>query len=166
MCMKACLCSCSSLRTPSDGKGLSHRKFGVAGKRSEASSKLCSATPLDCGQILHSAQQSANLVYTIASSDVQAAGAAKAIFGPLCSVGQLLMIVRIVLTWYPEIDQEKFPWFVACAPTEPILGPTRKLIPPAFGVDISPIVWVGLLSLTNEIFLGPQGILSLVEKQG
>ncbi|KAF5840218.1 hypothetical protein DUNSADRAFT_17435 [Dunaliella salina] len=34
------------------------------------------------------------------------------------------------------------------------------------GVDISPIIWVALLSFFNEILLGPQGLLVLVERQG
>lgn len=34
------------------------------------------------------------------------------------------------------------------------------------GVDISPIVWVGLLSFINETVLGPQGILSIIQREG
>lgn len=34
------------------------------------------------------------------------------------------------------------------------------------GVDISPIIWVALISFFNEILLGPQGLLILVERQG
>jgi YggT family protein len=42
--------------------------------------------------------------------------------------------------------------------------PVRELIPPAFGVDISAIVWVGVLSFMREVLTGTQGILALVEK--
>ena len=30
---------------------------------------------------------------------------------------------------------------------------------------MSPIVWVALLSFTNEILLGPQGILNLLQRK-
>ena len=31
---------------------------------------------------------------------------------------------------YAQLDGNKFPWALAVAPTEPVLGPTRRLIPP------------------------------------
>jgi YggT family protein len=73
-----------------------------------------------------------------------------------------LFIVRIVLTWYPQVEATKFPFSLAVLPTEPLLGPTRRLIPPIGGVDISPIVWVGLISLIREILLGQQGLLTMI----
>ncbi|KAK9823207.1 hypothetical protein WJX72_001096 [[Myrmecia] bisecta] len=75
------------------------------------------------------------------------------------------MIVRIVLSWYPQLDGKQLPWSIAVFPTEPILGPTRKVIQPVGGVDISPIVWVAVLSFLNEILLGPQGILNLLQRK-
>lgn len=49
---------------------------------------------------------------------------------------------------------------------EPLLVPTRKLVPPFNGLDVSPIVWVALLSFLSEILTGPQGILSLIARKG
>ncbi|KIZ05778.1 hypothetical protein MNEG_2177 [Monoraphidium neglectum] len=69
------------------------------------------------------------------------------------------------MTWYPSIDGTKLPWLVAYGPTEPILKATRKVIPLVGGVDVTPIVWVGLISFLNEILLGPQGILMLIQRQ-
>jgi len=54
------------------------------------------------------------------------------------------------------VNGKKLPWSVAVLPTEPVLGPTRKLIPPVGGVDIAPIIWFAFLSFTNEILVGPQ----------
>ena len=34
------------------------------------------------------------------------------------------------------------------------------------GVDISPLVWVGILSFISEVVTGPQGLLSIIEKKG
>ncbi|GMH45959.1 hypothetical protein BSKO_13923 [Bryopsis sp. KO-2023] len=104
-------------------------------------------------------------LYTLAALDAQTASALSTFLSPTLAVGQVLMIVRIVLTWYPELDTEKFPWVIAFAPTEPVLAPTRKVVPPAFGVDVSPIIWVGLFSFVNEVLLGPQGILNLIQRK-
>lgn len=73
----------------------------------------------------------------------------------------LLFIFRIVLTWYPQVDMAKFPFNFVYAPTEPFLGFTRKVIQPIGGVDISPIVWVGIVSLAREILLGQQGLITM-----
>lgn len=56
----------------------------------------------------------------------------------------------------------ELPWSIAYLPTEPLLEPTRRLIPPVGGVDVSPIVWLALISLLNEVLLGPQGLLVLI----
>uniref|UniRef100_A0A7N0UJ02 Uncharacterized protein n=1 Tax=Kalanchoe fedtschenkoi TaxID=63787 RepID=A0A7N0UJ02_KALFE len=47
----------------------------------------------------------------------------------------------------------------------PILVITRKVIPPVGGVDVTPVVWFGLLSFANEILVGPQGLLVLLSQQ-
>ena len=50
-------------------------------------------------------------------------------------------------------------------PTEPLLKPTRAMIPPVGGVDVSPIVWVMTISFMNEILLGKQGLLVLLSNK-
>lgn len=72
-----------------------------------------------------------------------------------------LFIFRIVLTWYPQVDVQKFPFSWVYQPTEPFLKPTRAIVPPIGGVDISPIIWVGLVSLLREVLLGQQGIITM-----
>lgn len=72
-----------------------------------------------------------------------------------------LFIFRIVLTWYPQVNLNSIPFNLVSWPTEPFLVPTRKLIPPIGGVDITPIVWVGVVTLIREILLGQQGLLTL-----
>ena len=74
----------------------------------------------------------------------------------------LLFIFRIVLTWYPQVDLTQMPFKLIALPTEPFLVPTRKLITPIGGVDITPIVWVGIFSLLREILLGQQGLLTMM----
>lgn len=74
----------------------------------------------------------------------------------------LLFIARIVLSWYPQIDLDKFPYSWIKIPTEPFLAPTRKIVQPLGGVDITPIVWIGIFSLLRELLLGQQGILTMM----
>ncbi|HEY9762366.1 MAG TPA: YggT family protein [Trichocoleus sp.] len=74
----------------------------------------------------------------------------------------LLFIIRIVLTWYPQAEVNKFPFNLVYWPTEPFLIPVRKLVPPIGGVDISPIIWVGIVSLLRELLVGQQGILKML----
>ncbi|MEM1368123.1 MAG: YggT family protein [Cyanobacteria bacterium P01_H01_bin.15] len=72
-----------------------------------------------------------------------------------------LFILRIVLTWYPQVELAKFPWSLVALPTEPLLAPTRRVVPPLGGVDISPIIWVGIISLVREFLVGQQGLLTM-----
>ena len=88
------------------------------------------------------------------------------IVGPLLAAMTFLFIFRIVLTWYPQIEQTKLPFSLAVMPTEPLLAPTRKLIPPIGGVDITPIIWVGIFSLVREILLGQQGLITMAIAAG
>jgi len=74
----------------------------------------------------------------------------------------LLFIFRIILTWYPQVNLNRLPFNLIAWPTEPFLVPTRKLVPPIGGVDISPIIWVGIVSLLREILLGQQGLLRMI----
>jgi YggT family protein len=73
-----------------------------------------------------------------------------------------LFIFRIVLTWYPQLDLNRFPFNIVAWPTEPFLIPLRKIVPPIGGVDITPIIWVGIFSLVRELLIGQQGLLTLL----
>jgi YggT family protein len=86
--------------------------------------------------------------------------AAHLALGLLLGGWTLLFLFRIVLTWYPAIDLSKGPMRLIGAPTEPLLALTRRLIPPIGGVDVTPVVWVGLLSLLRELVVGQQGLLT------
>ena len=84
---------------------------------------------------------------------------------PVLSLGSVLMIVRIVMSWFPDVKDQEMPWALAYYPTEPLLGPLRKVITPVNGVDISPIVSFAVISFFNEILLGPQGLLILMSQK-
>lgn len=84
------------------------------------------------------------------------------ILSPLLGLMILLFIFRIVLTWYPQVNLNRLPFSLAAWPTEPLLAPTRKVIPPLGGVDITPIIWVGIVSLGRELLIGQQGLLRML----
>lgn len=88
------------------------------------------------------------------------------VLGPLLGVMTFLFIFRIILTWYPQVDLTRFPFNVVAIPTEPFLAPSRKIVPPLGGVDITPILWVGIFSLLREILLGQQGLLTMLTQIG
>jgi YggT family protein len=84
------------------------------------------------------------------------------VLGPILGLMTFLFIFRIVLTWYPQVDLNRLPFNLVAWPTEPFLVPLRKLVPPLGGVDITPIIWVGICSLLREILLGQQGLLTML----
>jgi YggT family protein len=84
------------------------------------------------------------------------------VLGLLLSGWTLLFLFRIVLTWYPQLDLQRGLLRLVSAPTEPLLAPTRRLIQPIGGVDVTPVVWVGLVSLLRELLVGQQGLVSML----
>ena len=84
------------------------------------------------------------------------------ILAPLLGLMTLLFIFRIVLTWYPQVDPNRLPFNLIAWPTEPFLVPLRRLVPALGGVDITPVIWVGILSLLRELLLGQQGLLHMI----
>ena len=86
--------------------------------------------------------------------------------GPTFALFTVLFLFRVVLSWFPKYDLNEFPYNLVAWPTEPILKGTRAVIPPVAGVDIAPLVWVAITSFFSEILLGPQGLLTLLQKKG
>ncbi|KAH7515260.1 hypothetical protein FEM48_Zijuj10G0007900 [Ziziphus jujuba var. spinosa] len=115
-------------------------------------------------ETLHSASNFTQRL-VLAELDPATAKVAIGFLGPFLSAFAFLFILRIVMSWYPKLPVGKFPYVIAYAPTEPLLIPTRKLIPPLGGVDVTPVVWFGLVSFLNEILVGPQGLLVLLSQQ-
>ena len=82
--------------------------------------------------------------------------------GLLLGLMTILFIFRIVLTWYPQAELTRFPFSLVVLPTEPLLKPLRKIVSPIGGVDITPIIWVGLCTLLREILVGQQGLITML----
>ncbi|MEY3463859.1 MAG: hypothetical protein RLZZ468_1637 [Cyanobacteriota bacterium] len=82
--------------------------------------------------------------------------------GLLLAAWTLLFLFRIVLTWYPQVDLSRGVMRLLAIPTEPLLALTRRLVAPIGGVDVTPVIWVGLISLLRELLVGQQGLLTQV----
>lgn len=69
----------------------------------------------------------------------------------LVSLYQIVIVVRIVLSWFP-VSQGPMAtaqyWLVRV--TEPVLGPVRRALPPFGGLDVSPIVVLLFLSIVVQ----------------
>ena len=65
------------------------------------------------------------------------------------------------MTWYPKINGTNGFWIIVTLPTNQILNITKKIIPPIGGVDVSPVIWIGIISFIRELLVGQQGIIKL-----
>ncbi len=74
----------------------------------------------------------------------------------------IVFLIRLILTWYPKIDLSKGFWLLISIPTNSILKLTRKVIPPIGGVDVGPVIWIGIISFLREILVGQQGLIKIV----
>ena len=81
--------------------------------------------------------------------------------GILLSFLTLVFLIRLILTWYPKVDLNQGFWLLSAFPTSSILNFTRKLIPPIGGVDVGPVIWIGIISFLREILVGQQGLIKL-----
>ena len=80
----------------------------------------------------------------------------------LLSTLTLTFLMRIILSWYPQVNIQKGLWLLITAPTEPVLSFSRKIVAPIGGVDVTPVIWVGLISLFRELVVGQQGLLTQI----
>ena len=74
----------------------------------------------------------------------------------------LAFLVRLIMSWYPKIDTSKRLWLIVLLPTNSILNLTKKFIPTIGGVDVTPVIWIGIISLIREILVGQQGLIKLI----
>ncbi len=78
-----------------------------------------------------------------------------AIISGLLQVYVLLIFIRIMLTWIPNIDPDLPPVRMLMQITDPVLDFARRYIPPLGMIDISPmivmIVLIFLLRLLNSV---------------
>ncbi len=66
----------------------------------------------------------------------------------------LLIIIRIFLSWVPNIDWEAQPFAFIRSLVDPFLNIFRGIIPPIGMLDISPIVAIILLQILQGVVVG------------
>jgi YggT family protein len=71
-----------------------------------------------------------------------------------------LLIIRILLTWFPNVDWSSPPLAILSQLTDPYLNLFRSIIPPLGGLDFSPILAILLLQVVQSIV--PSVLMQLV----
>lgn len=61
------------------------------------------------------------------------------------------ILIRILLSWIPNLDRGNPLVQILAQITDPVLEPARRIIPPIGGMDISPIVVLLLLRLLQQL---------------
>jgi YggT family protein len=65
-----------------------------------------------------------------------------------------LLIVRILLTWFPNISFYDQPFATLAQLTDPYLNLFRSIIPPLGGMDLSPMLAIFALQLLGGFVAG------------
>jgi YggT family protein len=69
----------------------------------------------------------------------------------------VLLIIRILLTWFPTVDWVTPPFSWLSQITDPYLNLFRSIIPPLGGMDLSPMLAILLLQVVSGIIPGLLG---------
>lgn len=63
----------------------------------------------------------------------------------------VLLIVRVILSWFPNINWFDPPFSVLSQLTDPYLNLFRSIIPPLGGIDFSPMLAIFLLQIIQGV---------------
>lgn len=71
-------------------------------------------------------------------------------FATFLNIYFVLLIVRILLSWFPNVDWLSQPFATLSQLTDPYLNLFRSLIPPLGGIDFSPILAFLVLQILSQ----------------
>ena len=71
-------------------------------------------------------------------------------FSTFLQIYTVLLIIRILLSWFPNVDWMSPPFSVISQLTDPYLNIFRSIIPPLGGIDFSPILAFLLLQFVAQ----------------
>ena len=71
----------------------------------------------------------------------------------LVEIYTFILLIRILMSWIPNLDPSNPIVQMLLQVTDPILEPARRLIPPIGMIDISPIVVFIALSVIRDLLL-------------
>jgi len=63
----------------------------------------------------------------------------------------ILLLIRVSLTWFPNVNWYGQPFYSLSRLTDPYLRMFRGIVPPLVGIDISPILGFILLQCVMQI---------------
>lgn len=66
------------------------------------------------------------------------------------SIYTALLIIRILLSWFPNVDWFNPPFSILSQLTDPYLNIFRSIIPPMGGLDFSAILAIILLQVVSQ----------------
>ena len=69
----------------------------------------------------------------------------------------VLMIVRVLLSWFPNINWYDPPFSILSQLTDPYLNLFRSIIPPLGGIDFSPMIAFFVLQIGSQLLIGLLG---------
>ncbi|GCE65398.1 YggT family protein [cyanobiont of Ornithocercus magnificus] len=78
----------------------------------------------------------------------------------------LVLIVRVLLSWFPNLDWGNPVLSTVSSITDPYLNAFRGLIPPIGGIDLSSILAFIALSLMQQLLLSSAGLTMLSSGAG
>ena len=65
-----------------------------------------------------------------------------------------LMIIRVLLSWFPNINWYDPPFSILSQLTDPYLNLFRSIIPPLGGIDFSPMIAFFVLQFGSQFSIG------------
>ena len=86
---------------------------------------------------------------TTSAASVQIIAGALATF---LNIYFVLLIVRILLSWFPNVNWLNPPFSILSQLTDPYLNIFRSIIPPLGGMDFSPMLAIFLLQFVANLF--------------
>jgi len=78
------------------------------------------------------------------------------------SIYLYMIIIRVLLSWFPTINWLSPPFSILSQLTDPYLNVFRSIIPPLGGIDISAILAILLLQLLSGVLSSLQGSMGSV----
>ncbi|MEY3867388.1 MAG: YggT family protein [Microcoleaceae cyanobacterium] len=69
----------------------------------------------------------------------------------------LILTVRILLSWFPNINWYDPPFSILSQLTDPYLNLFRSIIPPLGGLDLSPIIAFFVLQIVSQLLVSALG---------
>jgi YggT family protein len=73
--------------------------------------------------------------------------------GQFLQIYSVLLIVRILLSWFPNLDFYNPPLSILSQITDPYLNLFRSIIPPLGGMDFSPLLAIFVLNIVSRLFV-------------